>query len=275
MRPIDSSLAGQVQRPASLGPVCQLQWLDITDLAVDPRYQREISGKGRRNIRAIAEGFTWSRFAPVIVAPVEGGRYAIVDGQHRTTAAAAIGIERVPCLIIQADPAEQAQAFRAINGQVTKISSMQLFKAAVAAGDAEAEHVAGICREAGVTILGFAKGPAMMKAGETLSVDAVRRLCREARALALAVLRGIVSQSVDGTNLLRSINIEALRLICVDHPEWWREEARFIAALDGVDLDEELRIATARKARERGLSLVDAHYARLVERLQTEMRSAA
>ena len=275
MRRIDAAIAGEVRRPASLGPVRQLQWLDIAELTIDPRYQREISGKGRRNVRAIAEGFSWARFAPVIVAPVEGGAYAIVDGQHRTTAASAIGVERVPCLIIQADPGEQAEAFRAINGQVTKVSRIQLFKAALAAGDAEAARVAAICREAGVTILGYAKGPRLIKAGETLSIEALCRLCREEKPLALAVLCGIRSQAIDGSNVLRSIIIDALRLVCLDHRDWWRDRERFVAALDGVDLDDELRYASARKARERGLSLLDALYARLVERIQAEMRSAA
>ncbi|MEP9354897.1 ParB N-terminal domain-containing protein [Xanthobacter sp. KR7-65] len=69
----------------------------VQKLVVDPEYQREMSRRGVSNVRRISENFDWSKFAPVIVAPVEGGRFAVVDGQHRTTAAMLRGIESVPC----------------------------------------------------------------------------------------------------------------------------------------------------------------------------------
>ena len=40
------------------------------------------------HLRRIAEQFDWRLFAPVIVAPIEGGLFAVIDGQHRTHAAA-------------------------------------------------------------------------------------------------------------------------------------------------------------------------------------------
>jgi hypothetical protein len=69
------------------GPAPQLLWIEIKDLVIDPSYQRHIGKRGAANIRQIAENFDWSKFAPVIIAPIEGGQYAVVDGQHRTTAA--------------------------------------------------------------------------------------------------------------------------------------------------------------------------------------------
>jgi ParB-like nuclease domain len=67
------------------------------ELVVDVTYQREIGRRGAVNVNQIAENFDWSKFAPVIVAPVEGGQFAIVDGQHRTAAAMLRGQEKVPC----------------------------------------------------------------------------------------------------------------------------------------------------------------------------------
>src|SRR5437868_11859154 len=87
----------KVTAPRDIGPAPDLRWLPIDRLVIDDSYQRPIAFAGRRNINAIANAFDWRRFSPVIVAPVEGGSYAIVDGQHRTTAAAAIGITSVPC----------------------------------------------------------------------------------------------------------------------------------------------------------------------------------
>ena len=57
---------------------------------VDVTYQREIGRRGAVNVNQIAENFDWSKFAPVIVAPVEGGHFAIVTGS----------IERLlPCFV--------------------------------------------------------------------------------------------------------------------------------------------------------------------------------
>jgi ParB-like nuclease domain len=71
----------------SPGPAPFLEWIETDKLVVDVTYQREIGRRGATNVNQIAENFDWSKFAPVIVAPVEGGQFAIVDGQHRTTAA--------------------------------------------------------------------------------------------------------------------------------------------------------------------------------------------
>lgn len=153
--------------------------------------------------------------------------------------------------------------------------TVQLFRAAVVAGEDAALFVEAMCEAAGVSVRRSPIGASQMKAGETLSVEALHRLAKEPAALAACVLRGIVSQAVDGTNLLRSVIIDALRLALADHPAWWRDEPAFIAALDEVDLEEEWRLAMARKARERSLSSVDALYARLVTALGKQLSGAA
>jgi hypothetical protein len=108
------------------GPAPQLQWIAIGDLVVDTRYQRDLGKTGGKNIVRIAREFEWAKFAPVVVAPIEGGQWAIVDGQHRTTAAALRGITKVPCQVIIADQRKQAAAFAAINANVTEMSPMQV-----------------------------------------------------------------------------------------------------------------------------------------------------
>src|SRR5258708_5463867 len=89
------------------GPAPFLEWIETDKLVVDVTYQREIGRRGATNVNQIAENFDWSKFAPVIVAP-EGGQFATVDGQHRTTAAILRGQEKVPCQVVQADRAKQA-----------------------------------------------------------------------------------------------------------------------------------------------------------------------
>jgi len=113
---LDPSLA------PDLGPLPELRWIPISQLVIDPRYQRDIGRAGAKNVRRIAERFDWTKFGVTIVARLAEDLYAIVDGQHRTTGAAGRGIEAVPCLVIHADPKLQAESFAAINGAVTPMS---------------------------------------------------------------------------------------------------------------------------------------------------------
>ena len=69
----------------------QLRWLPIDQLVVDSSYQRPIDDTGRAEIARMAQEFSWSCFSPVIVASVENGKFAIIDGQRRATAAAIEG----------------------------------------------------------------------------------------------------------------------------------------------------------------------------------------
>jgi ParB-like chromosome segregation protein Spo0J len=70
---------------------------------------------------------------PVVVSPVEGGKFAIIDGQHRATSAALMGFDSVPCQIVIAAREKQVAAFKAINGTTTPISQMALHAAALVA----------------------------------------------------------------------------------------------------------------------------------------------
>jgi hypothetical protein len=82
--------------PFNPGPAPILDWLKIGALVVDPTYQRNIGRRGTINIKSIAENFDWSKFAPVIVAPLEGGKFAVVDGQHRTTSSTTKTVKATP-----------------------------------------------------------------------------------------------------------------------------------------------------------------------------------
>lgn len=113
----------------------QLMWVKLSDLVVDDTYQRPLARNNWAAIDKIAANFRWSRFSPVLVAPIPGGRFAIVDGQHRAHAALMCGFDSVPAMIVPMEPAEQAKAFTWVNGQVTRVTPGQVFKAALASGE--------------------------------------------------------------------------------------------------------------------------------------------
>lgn len=221
-RSIDVGGFGEVVGPSDHGAVPLLQWISIADLVVDESYQREIRGKGRANVTSIAEAFAWIKFSPVVASPVAGGKFAIIDGQHRVTAARLIGIELVPCQVVVADRAVQAAAFAAINAATTRVSQMQIFASRLAAEDSEARAIASACAEAGVQLLRYPVSAADIKPGQTMAIGTVEAIWRSSGArilvpalscitrtknnkpgaLAAGVIRAVASALVERQDLL-------------------------------------------------------------------------
>jgi len=148
-----------------------LEDIPISLLGVDPTYQREIGKISTKNILRICGTFSWTKFLPVIVVRHEDG-YAIVDGQHRATAAATIGIKSVPCYVLEADHLEAAAAFSAINGQVTKITPIDLWFSRLAALEPAALATKRVLDASGVRIT---RARTEWQVGETCKINVIER----------------------------------------------------------------------------------------------------
>lgn len=182
-RPID--VTGMKSGTMSSQAAPQLQWVKIADLVIDERYQRPLAETNRRAIQAIAAAFNWSRFSPVIVAPVEGGRYAIVDGQHRCHAAALCGIEAVPAMVALIAPEEQALAFVDINTRQIKVHRLNVYRAALAAGEPWALAASAAVAAAGCQLMTSARSTKDKKPGQVFCVGAIRGLVDRGDAAAV------------------------------------------------------------------------------------------
>jgi hypothetical protein len=199
----------------------ELKWLPIDSLRIDSTYQRIIADRGAKNVRTIAAEFDWAKFAPVIVAKVQGGVYAIIDGQHRATAAAARGIKEVPCQIVEADHAKQASAFAAINAQVTAVSSMQLHAARIAAGDSAAKELSAACAAADVIICRYPVPADKMKPGETLAVGSLASLLKAfGRNVLVTALCCITKTRTGNVGMIRAPVVTALCRVLDAEPDW-------------------------------------------------------
>ncbi len=88
----------------------------------------------------------------VIVAPIEGGLFSIIDGQHRATAALLRGAEKVPCEIVHIERAKQAEAFAAINGNTTRVTPQSVYFARLTAKRPRSQEMDKVLSAAGVTI---------------------------------------------------------------------------------------------------------------------------
>lgn len=248
-------LAGKELSDIDAAEKPKLFWIAIASLRVDPRYQRRIAGRAsEKSVITIATQFSWSKFAPVVVAEREEheGIYAIIDGQHRTTAAALRGIKDVPCLIMRADLAEQANAFAAINGAVTAISAMQLHAARVAAGDADAVALRDACAEGGVSICRYPVKASEMKAGETLAAARLaRQLARYGRQTFVTALSCITRTADGNVGMVRAPLVEALCATLDGEPAWRDEGDRLIEAMQGFDFYTAWSEAAVRASAER------------------------
>lgn len=156
-----------------LGVTPKLLWLPLTRMFIDESYQRNVLERGMSNVYNIAREFDWKKFSAVVVAKVDD-KYAIVDGQHRTYAAALRGIVEIPCLVIEATTEEQAAAFAAINAKTTRVDDLQVFNAAVAAKDPAALEIVATLARADVTMHRYRCPENRSKPRQTMALGSVR-----------------------------------------------------------------------------------------------------
>ena len=257
MRPI--SLEG-FEKPSAVssGPAPMLQWLKIADLVVDPTYQRPILGKGRKNVDQIARSFSWSCFAPVVVSPIEGGKFAIIDGQHRTTAAALAGFETVPCQVVIAAQQEQAAAFKAINGITTAISPMALQAAALVAEEPWAVAIADVCARADVELLRYPVPTDKQSPGQTMAVGALSQCLKQYGPDTLITALQCVTQTKNNqAGILSARIIKALCAVLHEQQDWRDSGLALLDAFDRIDL-KEIQAASALDAASRRIGRVVA-----------------
>lgn len=179
-------------------PAPMLDWLKIANLRIDDRYQRPLTARNWKAIHDIAANFDWCAFGPILCAPIEGGLYAVIDGQHRAHAAALCGIERIPAMIVPVPPAKQALAFVSVNSGI-RVSQHQTFRAELAAASAEAMAIAAACRAAGCEALTYNPSAATKKPRQIASIGFLRACIRRGEAQALtAALSAIVAYDDKG-----------------------------------------------------------------------------
>lgn len=136
-----------------------LQFCTPAQLQVDNSYQRPTDAQASRTlINRIARSWDWRLYQPLVVARRADGNLYVVDGQHRLEAARTRGdIPQLPCVVTSYDSAqEEATAFVAINQQRKPLSQLNLYKAAIASGDADALMIEQLIERAGLRITGAA-----------------------------------------------------------------------------------------------------------------------
>lgn len=183
MRKIDIS-GREIVTPAPQ-PFPQLLWVGLSDLVVDDRYQRPLVDNNWAAIRRIASDFRWSRFSPVLVAPVEGGRYAIIDGQHRAHAAALCGFDTIPAMVALVAPEEQALAFIEINTRQIRVSTQSVYRAALIAGEEWPIACRDAVEAAGCKLMTANYSSSAKKPGMVFCITLIRQLVAAGKSRAV------------------------------------------------------------------------------------------
>lgn len=140
-------------KPA-IGEPPAVQFIAVDRLQIDPGYQRSTSSQGsKRLIEAMAERWDWRLCVPLLVS-ARGGDLFIIDGQHRWHGARARGdIAFLPCAVgTFGNAREEAALFVAANRKRVPMTQVDLFRAAVAAGDEVAVRTQQLLEEAGLVL---------------------------------------------------------------------------------------------------------------------------
>jgi len=206
MRPIEVRSTPDCPSP---GVRPRLDWIPIDRILVDETYQRPLGEKNWRAIRRIARNFDWTRFEPIMLACRPDGTYALVDGQHRVHAAAAIGESRVPALIVNATPAEQAEAFTWINGNVTAMTVFHVYKAGLAAALPWALEMRSVVAAADCELMTYPMGQRHRRPRQVFSVGLVRKYVDAGRGASI-VTRGLSALVAAGSDSADYYNDAAL-----------------------------------------------------------------
>ena len=218
LQPLD--LAGlKPPEPQPHGGRPTLLWVTLADCGVDPEYQRPLTWDSRKRIARIAAELDWACFSPLLVARAPGGKYALIDGQHRARAALLVGETEAPALLIDAGGAGQAKAFAAVNGRVTKVSPLALFRAARAAGDLEARALDAAAANAGVRMLTYPRTVGKMQPGDCTAPASMLKILRDrGRPTLERALVAIMASKGDKRGLVNSTHARALALVFRDKP---------------------------------------------------------
>lgn len=268
-RPIDGSDYPPPATPSDYGAAPMLQWVKIADLVVDEGYQRPIYGGGVSNVKRIAARFRWSKFAPIVVSPVPGGKFAVVDGQHRATAAHTLGFDAVPAQVIIADAAEQAEAFGAINGAVTKVHRLVLHHAAIKAGDPSAMAIDAAVQAAGAEIVRSPRQNSRLLPGQTQALGAIKDgLDTFGEEAVITALQCVTETTNNKPGGLAADHIRALCAVLAENHRWRDAGEALLQAFDGIDLEFEFQEALITR-RPKGTATWQVLADRLRERLRT------
>jgi len=180
-----------------LGTLPVLQYCTPEQLKIDETYQRTLeTGPSQTLIRKIAMFWDWSLCQPLIVSRRADGEHYVVDGQHRLAAAKLRNdIFQLPCVVATyGTSADEAASFVALNQQRRPLSALDLFKAALMAGDQQATAIHQAIEDSGLKLSNHASTH-QMKEGRICNIGGLQRCYQRQGERALATSLKVLARA--------------------------------------------------------------------------------
>lgn len=207
-----------------------LQYTPPALLKIDGSYQRDIENPASRVlIGRIAKDWDWDLCQPLVTVRREDGDLYVIDGQHRLMAAKQRGdIDQLPVVIVNLPSAEsEAQLFVAFNRNRRPLKPLDIWKAALAAGDAEAKAINATLQKYGLSIYSSSNNT-KLPAGAITNVGGVQKIYRDQGAEQFTAVCAVVSAAFGHEGLQYSATLfNGVAAIVADecaatHPVEWR-----------------------------------------------------
>jgi hypothetical protein len=126
-----------------------IMMVPIEKLFMDRRYQR---GLIKTQVKRLVNGWDWDKYHPISIAHRVDGRYAVIAGQQRTTAALELGIPVLPAILrLSQDVHQEAKQFVG-SGATATISPSDKFKARLMANEQKAFDIWQLVEKCGFTL---------------------------------------------------------------------------------------------------------------------------
>jgi hypothetical protein len=185
------------------GTIPILQWMPPKMLGIDPAYQRSIDNTtSKALIQRIAKDWNWDLCQPLVVSLREDRSMFVVDGQHRLAAALARGdIDQLPCFICSLpDISAEAERFVQFNRNRKALKPLDLWKASVASGDADARQVLSALDAAGLHIHSSSNN-AKLPLNTMVFTTGLQRCLKEQGYDRLVVILSLLASAFEGQPL--------------------------------------------------------------------------
>lgn len=181
----------------------RVEWLPVSRLFIDQRYQREIK---QHRVEKWSAEFDPDSFGVLIVSRRKDGTLALIDGQHRRAVMLKLGWseQSVPCYVIEnLSPEKEAGLFHRYNSGVQP-NAFEDFRALLMAQDPEAVAIEKIVMGANLQI-GESLGS--HGAGKIVAVGALRRVYQLGPSVLAQTLKTMVMCWGDTHDVLQSAPI--------------------------------------------------------------------
>lgn len=115
-----------------------LEMVEISNLYVDPKYQRQLTSLVKR----IEADFDPAMFIPLKVSQRDDGKMAVFDGQHEFTAARELGFTSVPAHVYRGlSPQQESTLFARLGRERRNITAADRFRAELFGDPARPETI--------------------------------------------------------------------------------------------------------------------------------------